>query len=207
MSHYYINDPNVTSKERTFTYTYGSKTLTFTSDNGVFSKDRVDFGTHLLLQHMDFSISPTSILDVGCGIGIIGLSLASMFPKSQVDMIDINTRALALAKKNQEQNHLSNVHIYESNVYENVHQTYDLIITNPPIRAGKKVVHSIVIEGFHKLNNNGSLIMVIQKKQGALSMEELCKEVFNHVCVRFKKNGYFIFQSIKKEELSNHIQE
>ena len=150
------------------------------------------------MQILKDKLSIDSILDVGCGIGIIGICLSCIFPNSHIDMIDVNERAINLSNKNIFANKRSNVNALISDLYQNINDNYDLIISNPPIRAGKKVVQGIVIDGIKKIKDNGSLIVVIQKKQGAQSMMVLMQEVFGNVEVILKKNGYYVFRSIKK---------
>lgn len=172
--------------------------MNFTSDNGVFSKNTVDFGSKLLIEAFELEEKSGKILDVGCGYGPMGLTVAKEFPESQIEMVDVNLRALELAKENAELNKISNTHIYESSVYDNVTATdYQAIISNPPIRAGKKVVHAILEGAFAHLRKNGELWIVIQKKQGGPSAEKKMEEVFGNVEAVTKDKGYFIFRSIK----------
>ena len=200
MSHYYTNDPNLGNKESEFSYTYFGKELKFKSDLGVFSKERVDFGTNVLINSIPDLSWANSLLDVGCGVGIIGLCLRSKYRQLNIELVDVNTRALKLAAENAKMNDLDEdgkVVIKESNLYENVSESFDLIVSNPPIRAGKDVVHGVVIGGYEHLNKGGKIYIVIQKKQGAPSMESKMNEVFGNVKTIEKKNGYFIFESTK----------
>ena len=115
--------------------------LTFLTDAGVFSKKMIDYGSRVLLSVLDFEVGER-VLDVGCGYGPLGLTLS----KAQgvtATMVDINQRALDLAQKNAERNQVS-AHIFQSNVYEKVSGIFDHIISNPPIRAGKQVVHEVI---------------------------------------------------------------
>lgn len=200
MSHYFINDDNLHSNEFTFDYHYAQHHLIFTSDNGVFSKNRVDFGTNLLINSIP-QIPNGLILDLGCGIGIIGLSLAKCNPQAFCHLVDINQRAINLAIKNSQINNIKNVKIYESDLYQNVEDTFDMIITNPPIRAGKKIVHRIIEEGYSYLNSGGLLYVVIQKKQGASSLLIKMEEIFRNASIINKKNGYYVIVSKKETYL------
>ena len=196
MSHYYINDNNLKNERRTFSYDYKGKRINFTSDLGVFSKDRLDFGTHVLLQSLPNLSDKKSLLDVGCGVGCIGVSIAKAYPNLEVTMIDVNERCIELTQKNISDNKV-NAKVLYSNLYENISETYDVIISNPPIRAGKKVVLGVVEEGYGYLNNGGEVYVVIQKKQGADSMKKRMEEVYGNVEVVDKDKGYFIFRSYK----------
>lgn len=163
-----------------------------------FQKNTVDFGTRVLLETIDanLDLDNKKILDMGCGYGPIGLSIAKAYPNSQIDMVDVNELALELAKKNAANNNINNVEIFKSSQYEDINETdYDLIITNPPIRAGKDVVHGILAGSKQHLNSGGSIVAVIQKKQGAPSAIKKLNEVFENCQTLNKKKGYFILQS------------
>lgn len=197
MSHYYITDNNLKNESRSFSYDYKGKRLSFLSDLGVFSKDRLDFGTHVLLQSLpDFS-DRKSLIDVGCGVGCIGICLKKAYPNLDVLMLDVNERCIELTKKNIENNKIEAT-VLKSSLYENVNGSYEIIISNPPIRAGKKIVFGVVEDGFDLLKNGGEVYIVIQKKQGADSMKKKMEEVYGNVEVISKEKGYFVFKSIKR---------
>jgi len=155
LEQYFTNNPNLKSELRTIIYKHEGETLTFYSDNGVFSKDKLDFGSNLLLDTLFKNINNNdnlNILDVGCGYGPIGLMIAKVSPHHEITMVDVNQRALALSAKNGKLNHIENVEIKESDGLSKVEDNaFDAILTNPPIRAGKKVVHSILEDSFKKL--------------------------------------------------------
>lgn len=195
---YFENNENLKSEEHEISFYFKGKKLRFIVDNGVFSKGGIDFGSSLLLQELIVDNNKQKILDVGCGYGTFGITIAKFNSDIHVDMIDINRRALKLAKKNAELNDANNVTIFESNIYENVSQKYDLIITNPPIRAGKNIVHSIILDGFDYLNEGGSLWCVIQKKQGAESALKVLKNKYQEVIIHTKDKQYYIIESVRK---------
>lgn len=198
MSHYYINDNNLSSNIKEIEYTYRGNVLKYLVDNGVFSKDRVDFGTNVLLQNLPVFEDNTKILDVGCGYGAIGLAVAKSNKTLFVEMIDVNLRAIELVKENLKINKIFNVDVYESNLYDNVNSTFDYIISNPPIRAGKKIVFGVIDQGLNHLNSGGEIYVVIQKKQGAPSLFKEMENVFGNAEIIAKESGYFIIKSIKK---------
>ena len=197
MSHYYVNDNNLKSDKHLVTYTYKGNVLKYNADNGVFSKDRVDFGTNVLLNALPDIEASSRVLDVGCGYGIIGIAIAKSNPNIDVEMVDVNERAINLTRENINMNKVSNAKAYLSNLYENVSGTFDYIISNPPIRAGKEIVHGVAKNGYEHLNKGGKIYLVIQKKQGAPSLEKCLNEVFGNAQVIDKKNGYFILMSEK----------
>lgn len=166
--------------------------FTFFTDSGVFSKKMIDYGSQVLLNALEVE-EGGRLLDVGCGYGPLGIALAKT-KGLDVTMVDINHRALDLAKKNAEKNHVS-ANIFQSSVYDNVEGEFDYIISNPPIRAGKKIVHRIISESINHLVVGGTLTIVIQKKQGAPSAKAKMAEVFGNVETVKKDKGYYILRS------------
>ena len=113
-------------------------------------------------------------------------------------MIDINERAVELAKRNAEQNKIDNVKIKKSYLFSEVaDDDFAAVITNPPIRAGKAVVHQIFEDAYERLRIGGELWVVIQKKQGAPSAMDKIEELFGQVETAAKKKGYYILRAIK----------
>lgn len=167
----------------------------FYTDAGVFSKKMIDYGSQALLSVLNFSAGQ-SLLDLGCGYGPLGISLAKV-QNLNVTMVDINLRALELARKNAKRNGVE-VDTYQSNIYDQVKGQFDQIISNPPIRAGKQVVHDILEGAYDHLKPGGSLTTVIQKKQGAPSAKAKMAQVFGNVEVVKKDKGYYILRSIKE---------
>ena len=199
MSHYYTNDSNLKSDKHYVTYTYKGNVLKYSSDNGVFSKDRVDFGTNVLLNALPDIENGKRVIDVGCGYGVIGIAIAKSNPTLDVLMVDVNERAIDLVKENIHINKCDNAKVLLSSLFKNVEGTFDYIISNPPIRAGKDIVHGVIIDGYNYLNTGGKVFVVIQKKQGAPSLEKKMQEIFGNVETIDKKNGYFVFSSIKEK--------
>ncbi len=169
--------------------------MTFLTDAGVFSKRMVDYGSQVLLSTLDLEPDKT-LLDVGCGYGPLGLTLGKVFGV-QATLIDINSRALDLARANAEKNQVK-TRIFQSNIYEEVEGNFDYIVSNPPIRAGKSVVHEIIKGAFRHLEDQGSLTIVIQKKQGAPSAKAKMEEVFGNCQILKKDKGYYILESVKE---------
>ena len=196
--YYYSKNPEVEHDEKNWTFELRGFNFKFTTDNGVFSKNTVDYGSRALLDAVDLSETPAGpILDMGCGYGPIGMTLAKLAPERQIDMVDVNERALGLAQKNCDLNQIQNVAIFESAEYQNVTAQYAAILTNPPIRAGKTVVQNILKGAYDHLLPDGELDVVIQKKQGAPSAKQLMADTFGNVQIIHKDKGYYILQSIK----------
>lgn len=201
MGHYYDENPEVQSDEKIIHYHYQQHQLKLTTDAGVFSKGKVDFGSDTLVQTFLNEHPPgpsKNVADVGCGYGPIGLMIAKVSPHHQITMVDVNQRALELARKNKKANQIDNVTIKESDGLSQLEDSsYDFVLTNPPIRAGKDVVHRIFEEAYQKLKSQGELYVVIQKKQGMASAKKKMEKIFNNVEVVNKNKGYYILKSLK----------
>ena len=164
----------------------------FYTDNGVFSKEKLDFGTRVLLENIPIEKLHGDILDVGCGYGVIDIVLGKIVDAKFLG-VDVNRRALHLAEMNKKENKLSNIDFIESSCYENVSGKYDFIITNPPIRAGKKIVYEIVMGAKNYLKDEGSLFIVVRKEQGAKSMIRDLEEIYR-VEILNKVKGFFVIK-------------
>jgi len=197
MEHYFTNDENAKSNEKEFQVEMLGKKFKFITDIGVFSKGELDDASRLLIETFNSLELSGDILDVGCGYGAIGIALAGENPSDAIHMIDVNLRAVELAKRNAELNGINNIHVYESNCYEMVEKKFQHIVSNPPIRAGKKVVHQILGEAFDYLEDEGTLTIVIGKQHGAASAEKKMLEVFGNVERIERKKGFWILQSVK----------
>ena len=193
MKHYYTENDDLISEPEQFIFNYRGKALTFVSDNGVFSKKMIDYGSRVLLGAISIDSSKKTLLDVGCGYGTFGIALKSVYPFLEIDMVDVNDRALNLARENLKLNNMS-ANVYLSNTYDKVENKYDLIVTNPPIRAGKEIVTKILVEKY--LNLNGEIWVVIQKKQGAPSAKKNLESVFKKVDIVKRDKGYYILRAI-----------
>ena len=192
----YFNNENLPSNITNIDCFIRGKKFTFSSDNGVFSKNGVDFGSRLLLDFIPLEEVGGKILDLGCGYGVIGIALNKL-TGANVDMVDVNLRALHLTEINVSANKCQNINVFESNVYENVNTKYTSIVTNPPIRAGKKVVYDMLFNAKDYLTDDGNLYFVIRKQQGAKSMiSDLEKEYDLEILE--KKKGYYIIKCSNK---------
>lgn len=197
--HYYTRNPGTASNRRTFDAELRGVRLRLVSDAGVFSRDGVDYGSRVLIERMEFG-EAADVLDLGCGYGPIGLTAARLAPRGHVTMLDINERAVALANENAAANGIANAKAKQSDLYDAVAgATFDVILSNPPIRAGKAVVHRILSEARDHLRDGGSLWIVIQNKQGAPSAKAKLQEVFGPEAVEEigKDKGYRIYRAQK----------
>lgn len=197
-NHYYSENPETAHDLHQWSFELAGRNFQFVTDSGVFSRDTVDYGSRVLIEHFDSENLPEgTLLDVGCGYGPIGLALAHQTGRP-VEMIDVNNRAVELAQGNAKRNGIE-ADIHQSNIYETLHQpTYAAIISNPPIRAGKKVVHQILSDAAPLLKVGGTLTIVIQKKQGAPSAKSKMAEVFGNAEIVAKDKGYYIIRSVKE---------
>lgn len=196
MEHYYTNNPTSKSEERMIEYKISDKTLKFISDNGVFSKGHVDIATNFMLNVLIKENIKGKVLDVGCGYGTIGITLSKFFD-IDVTMLDINERALNLAAKNVKLNNSKNIKIIESDGFQKITEEYDVIVTNPPIRAGKAVIYKMYEDACNHLKPNGVLYLVINKKHGAPSTKEFLIQLFGNCEVLDKKTGFNVMKCVK----------
>lgn len=194
LEHYFTNNQNLKSELRDINFSLYENNFTFKSDNGVFSKNKIDYAslflvkTFLTTNKKEFN----NILDIGCGYGFIGITLSKLLNK-HVDMFDINKRAIHLCKMNIEINKVDAT-VDESNIYENVVNNYDLIITNPPIRAGKSVLMDFLKGGLARLNKDGELWFVISKDQGAKSVKKELEKICTCELIG-KSKGFWVLSA------------
>ena len=195
MSQYFDNDNNIRHNKRIIEFYFNDKNYNLYSDNGVFSKDKFDYGTKLLLDSIDISKLSGNVLDLGCGIGVVGIILGTINKNINIDMIDINERAISLVRDNLTLNKVK-ANVFSSDVYSNVNKKYDYIITNPPIRAGKEVVREFLLGGYDYLNDNGILYFVMRKDHGVKSMIKELENKYN-VTIINKDKGFYIVSLTK----------
>ena len=191
MGQYFTNENLPSNVKSTFCVVKGHK-FTFLTDNGVFSKDGLDFGSRLLLESIQLDEVGAKVLDMGCGYGTIGI-IINKLTNHDIDMVDVNLRAMHLARRNAKENGCSNINIFESNCYQNITSKYNTIITNPPIRAGKKIVYEILMSAKKYLEQDGNLFLVIRKEQGAKSIISDLEKEYN-VEILEKKKGFFVLK-------------
>ena len=201
MSHYFENDPNLASNLQKIEFTVNEIHMSLWTDNGVFSKSRVDEGSFAFLKVLLPLKLTGRILDLGCGYGTLGLTIAISSSEARVDLADINTRALALCAKNAQELGINHrVNVIESDIYENIEGPYDSIVVNPPIRAGKRVTYAMYDGAKQHLIDGGSLFIVIRKNQGGPSARDYIESLFGNIELLKKDKGYYIYQAKKCEK-------
>lgn len=190
--HYYTESPQSAHKPRELSYVYRGAALALETDSGVFSRTEIDQGTEILLNALPDKLCG-AVLDMGCGYGIIGVAVGKRYPDCAVTMADINARACGLAHKNAARNGVA-AQTLESDGYAAVlHRRFDLILQNPPIRAGKAVIYRMFADAAGCLNPGGALWLVIRKQQGAPSAQKYLEGLFGSVCIADKQSGYWVF--------------
>lgn len=189
MGHYFVNDDNLKSEIREFKINFLNQDFIFKTDNGVFSKGELDYGTYLLLTTVLNLDIKGKVLDLGCGYGAIGVVISKL-KNTKVKMVDVNKRAVHLSKMNVSDNKCDCL-VINSDGYLNVSDKFDYIITNPPIRVGKTKLYELMIDSKNYLNENGVIYLVIRKEQGAKSFIKDMSEYYN-VNVLEKSKGFYI---------------
>lgn len=196
--HYFSKNPGSKSTPKHWSFTLRGQDLNLSTDQGVFSKNEVDFGSRTLIESFEEPSVGGEFLDLGCGYGPIGITLAKDFPARHVVMVDVNERAVELSKLNSRQNNVGNVETLQSDRFQALeNRSFASILTNPPIRAGKETVHAMLEESYNHLLPSGELWVVMQKKQGAPSAQKLLQDLFGHVDVVKRNKGYYIFKAKK----------
>ena len=195
--HYYSKTTNTPSEPKDFIFNFKGQTFKFKTDNGVFSKDYIDYGSFAMLNAFIPNDIDLPILDMGSGYGPIGIVVSKIYNKKTI-MCEINERAYNLSLENIKNNN-ANSEAFNSNLYEKVEGLeFSSIITNPPIRVGKDTVFSIYDGAYKHLAIGGELWVVIQKKQGAPSSKAHLIELFGNCDIINRDHGYYILKSIKK---------
>ena len=196
MSQYFDNDKNIKSERKIIKFNFDNKVFSIYSDNGVFSKDRFDYGTRVLLNSVDIDKLSGNVLDLGCGLGVVGVILGTFNKGINIDMVDINERAIDLAKNNLVLNNIK-ANVFVSDIYSNIDNKYDFIITNPPIRAGKNVIRGFLLGSYDYLKDDGILYFVMRKDHGVKSMIKELSVKFNTSIVN-KDKGFYVVLCTKK---------
>ncbi|MFZ0965403.1 MAG: methyltransferase [Candidatus Bathyarchaeia archaeon] len=170
----------------------------FLTASGVFSKKRVDLGTRLLIESM---VLPQEgyVLDIGCGYGAVGIAAATFNPNLRVIMVDVNERAVRLARQNAEKNYVSNVEVRRGYLYEPVKDlVFNCVLSNPPVSAGMETVKAIISEAPEHMASKALFQMVVKSKIGGKRLLMVFEEAFGNIEVLARKSGYRVLMSKKR---------
>jgi 16S rRNA (guanine1207-N2)-methyltransferase len=194
MNHYYTDNSDLDSNRREFTYYFDNEVFCFTTDNGVFSKNNVDYGSYILIRSIYEKELGESLLDLGCGYGPIGIILKRFHPETLVELADVNSRAVELASLNGI-NNKTDIKVHLCDDITKLDHKFDTIVLNPPIRAGKAVIYDLYEKSKKMLNESGHLYIVIRKAQGAKSSIAKLETLFDRVMIIERDSGYYVIDS------------
>lgn len=193
MKHYFSDNTDLKHEYKEINYEFNDSSFKFLSDSGVFSRDKIDFGSELLLKSL--KDIKGDFLDLGCGYGVISIVSKKLFDINAYG-VDVNPRAVLLSKNNAKLNNVE-VEYFVSNGFSNINKSFDNILVNPPIRAGKEVIYKMFVDAYSHLKENGELWVVIRKQQGANSALNKLNEIFDNCKIINKDKGYWILKSKK----------
>lgn len=196
MSHYYSENQDVPHSRKEVSFRFLDIHINLITDSGVFSKDHLDPGSKLLLQHISQQFNKQTFCDAGCGYGAIGITVKKIFPECSVTMFDINQRAVETAIENCKSNNVQ-CDVIHSDGFDKINDSFDMIAINPPIRAGKSVIYRLFEEIEKHTNKEGILLVVIRKQHGAQSAKSKLTEIFGNCEMIDRSMGYWILKSIK----------
>lgn len=195
--HYFTDNRDLPSRKREMKYFFLGTEYAFITDDGVFSKGEVDYGTHTLLKALSEESLTGSVLDLGCGYGVIGVVLKKSFPDITLTAVDVNPRAAELATENAAKNGIP-FEVLVSDGFEGIaERTFDTVVTNPPIRAGKKVIYRMFEDAHAHLTEGGRFYAVIRRNQGAESAMNKLADLFGSCDLIDRDRGYWVLKCVK----------
>lgn len=198
MQHYFIDKHHEDSDFFEFEDSILNYKLCFRSCDSIFSKNKIDDGTRTLINAIDkHCVLSGTGLDMGCGLGALAIPLIKRF-NVFFDMVDINKTAVKLSKENLMKNNVQkNAKVFYSDGFSEVKDEYDFIVTNPPIKTGKKLLFELMQGAFEHLKVDGLLILVIRKDHGMESLKKHINSIFGNVEIVERNKGYYILKAIK----------
>ena len=208
MAQYYFDpDPVAPSNKKHVEYRVNGLNFKFVTDSAVFCKTCVDKGTDLMIQTTIDDIKKRGagrnerLLDLGCGWGVVGIVMKSIFTLFDVTCVDVNSRAVSLAKENAGLNPKKPDRILVSDILAALPEDdlYDTVMTNPPVRAGKATVFAFYEQAKSHMKDGGAIYVVLQRKQGADSTKKKLQELFGNCEVLSIDGGYRVMKSVKTE--------
>lgn len=197
MSHYFTDNRQLPHDRKEVSFRFSGLNFTFQTDSGVFSKEHVDTGTSILLNALKDEPIDGRVLDMGCGYGVIGIVIRKLFETTEVVMADVNPRAVECSVSNAQRNGVD-CKIVVSDGFKQVEGSYNIIISNPPIRAGKAVIYSMFEDSARFLVPGGKLYLVMRKQHGALSAVKKLEELFEAVEIIDKDKGFYVIRASMK---------
>jgi 16S rRNA G1207 methylase RsmC len=198
--HYFSENPRSSFIKEKFEVEILGKKIIINSGSGLFSLKELDFGTEILIKNAKIPEGEAKILDLGCGYGIVGITLKKHYPNLDITLVDINDRAIQVSKKNCDENY-TECSVVKSDILSNPafkDKYFDIILTNPPFSAGKKVCIEFIQQSFEHLNKKGSLQLVAPHNKGGESLKKIMLELFGNVDELAKKRGFRVYYSVKK---------
>ena len=192
MSHYFLHDEELKNTDYDVNFSFNGHEFHLVSNNGVFSKKRIDEGSFILINSLLSQNIEGNVLDLGCGYGPVGITLKYFFRNINLVMSDVNSSCIELAKKNSQMNSV-NAKVILSDGFIDLKESFDWIVFNPPIRIGKEKLFKIYLDAFKHLNQNGKFIIVIRKDKGALSHAKYLETLFKSVELIERKSGYYVY--------------
>ncbi len=182
-----------------FSEEFLNKKISLKSCNNVFSKNEIDYGTKVLINAVikNFNLNNASCLDLGCGLGVVSILLSKVFENASFVLSDVTDIACKLSRENLIKNNCKNFLVIKSDLFENVNQNFDYIITNPPIRAGKQLLLKLICDSINHLNENGRLVLVIRKNHGEESIKKFMETKFSNVSVLKRDKGFYVLEGEK----------
>ncbi|MDI9644484.1 MAG: class I SAM-dependent methyltransferase [Candidatus Verstraetearchaeota archaeon] len=195
-SHYFSSSPAPPKRSFFIRANIRGQFLELISSSGVFSKDKVDLGTVVLIESLDLP-ERGEVLDMGCGYGVVGITIAKLCPRLKVTLVDVNPVAIKLVRENVERNSVQNAEVIRSDLYALLEgRLFDLIVSNPPLAAGYRTIFPMIEGAFDHLKEGGSLQIVLRK--GINRIPAKMHEVFKNVETVSRKSGYRVFRSVRK---------
>jgi 16S rRNA (guanine1207-N2)-methyltransferase len=198
VEHYFNERPKSKARYGLIRAYLRGRTFEFLTASGVFSKKRIDSGTRLLVESMVLPKKGCA-LDIGCGYGAVGIVAAAAERGLEVYLVDVNVRAVWLARQNVEKNRISNSGVRRGFLYEPVQDlTFNCILSNPPVSSGMQTVKSIILEAPAHMKSNATFQMVLRSKVAGKRLCAFFEAAFGRVEILARESGYRVLLS-KKE--------
>ena len=197
-SHYFVDKQHKKEDFFTFSEEFNNFIIKLKSCDNVFSKDEIDYGTKVLINAIikNYNLNNKTCLDLGCGLGVVSIILSKYFNEANFILSDITEISVSLSKENLKQNNCKNFEVIKSDLFENITNKFDFIITNPPIRAGKQLLLKLIEDSLNYLTKNGKLVLVIRKSHGEESIKKFMETKFSEVNILKRDKGFYVLEGI-----------